>query len=357
MTQPSASPTSANSIADCGRPVWDMARRDYEAGQTAGAVCAHYGLTESALRSRAHRHDWKRSEPEAPDQSLLDLQSAARSDNDAEPLEFEDMIDQAWNHFERALSAARSSEAARWFKLTEALEARRDRLARKAEDDLILSMLDRFDAIGATNATMKSETRTTSPSPKGDGEDRRSPERQEGASPARPIPTETLQQLHARRRAEAARSTAGAIGATNATAKPADPATPPSGALRPACLPHSPARTGECRAPPLPRMPPWFPQAFSRRRRFSPGMVLRTSAPAGDRQNAGPKIITTARPTEAHAISRAAANAIHGLAREGCGSSSSFLTVSMPWRGVSIHPHWHVQPKKPLRLGLAAVSP
>ena len=237
MTQPSASPTSANSIADCGRPVWDMARRDYEAGQTAGAVCAHYGLTESALRSRAHRHDWKRSEPEAPDQSLLDLQSAARSDNDAEPLEFEDMIDQAWNHFERALVAARSVEAARWLKLTEALEARRDRLARKAEDDLILSMLDRFDAIGATNATMKSETRTTSPSPKGDGEDRRSPERQEGASPARPIPTETLQQLHARRRAEAARSTAGAIGATNATAKPADPATPPSGAASPRLSP------------------------------------------------------------------------------------------------------------------------
>ena len=213
-----------------------MARRDYEAGQTAGAVCAHYGLTESALRSRAHRQEWTRPEPEAPEQSLLDLQSAARSDDDAEPLEFEDMIDQAWNHFERALSAGRSSEAARWFKLTEALEARRDRLARKAEEDALMAMFDRADAINATNATTKSNVRTTSPFAKANGEDRpRSG--QEGASPARPVPTETLQQIHARRRAEAARSTAGATIATNATAKPADPAPPPSGAASPRLSP------------------------------------------------------------------------------------------------------------------------
>ena len=232
MTQlNTSSSTAANSIADCGRPIWDMARRDYEAGQTAGAVCAHYGLTESALRSRAHRHDWKRAEPEVPDQSLLDLQAAARDAaeaDDDEPLEFEDMIEQAWNHFERALAAGRSAEAARWFKLTEALEARRDRLARKAEEDALIAMFDRADAINATNATTKSNVRTTSPFAKANGEDRpRSG--QEGASPARPVPTETLQQIHARRRAEAARSNAGAAIATNAIAKPTNPATSPSG--------------------------------------------------------------------------------------------------------------------------------
>ena len=237
MTQLSpASSTAANSIADCGRPVWDMARRDYEAGQTAGAVCAHYGLTESALRSRAHRHDWKRAEPEAPDRSLLDLQTAAE-DELTDPMELDDVIDRLGTQFERAVVAGRSVEAARWLKLAETLEARRERVNRKAEQNALMDMVHRAHAINATNATTKPTTANTSTFAKANGEDKRSRERQKGASPANLVPAETMQQIHARRRAEAARSTAGATIATNATAKPAGPATPPSGAASPRLSP------------------------------------------------------------------------------------------------------------------------
>ncbi|WP_262423397.1 hypothetical protein [Brevundimonas denitrificans] len=58
--------------------VWDLARQDYQAGDTAADVCARYGLKVSTLRDRAASGGWRRLDTPhaAPDPVDLDSDEA-----------------------------------------------------------------------------------------------------------------------------------------------------------------------------------------------------------------------------------------------------------------------------------------
>lgn len=99
--------------------VWDLARRDYQAGDTAADVCARYGLKISTLRDRAASGGWRRLDTPhvAPDPVDLD------SDEAADLPDYGEMAHTALIRMNRALQAGRAVEAGSWMRLHEKLLA------------------------------------------------------------------------------------------------------------------------------------------------------------------------------------------------------------------------------------------
>jgi len=99
--------------------VWDLAQRDYQAGDTAADVCARYGLKVSTLRDRAASGGWRRLDTPhaAPDPVDLD------SDEAADLPDYRDMARAALIRMNRALKAGRAVEAGSWMRLHEKLMA------------------------------------------------------------------------------------------------------------------------------------------------------------------------------------------------------------------------------------------
>lgn len=94
---------------------WDAARRDYLAGDTAGAVCARYDLREGTLRHRAAREGWRRSD--APDPDPVDLEAETA---DGLP-DLDDMARHVMVRLDRAVRRGRAAEAASWLRIWRSL--------------------------------------------------------------------------------------------------------------------------------------------------------------------------------------------------------------------------------------------
>ena len=97
---------------------WAAARRDYLAGDTAEAVCDRYQLKSGALRARAAREGWRRSDME-------DVWPAPQDEDDdppgAAPPDLTQMAAQALMRLNRALQRGRAAEAASWLRTWRAL--------------------------------------------------------------------------------------------------------------------------------------------------------------------------------------------------------------------------------------------
>ncbi|MFC7377198.1 hypothetical protein [Brevundimonas sp. GCM10030266] len=114
--------------------IWDAARRDYVAGESAEQVCWRYGLKERTFWDHARDEGWRRcDQPDAP----------PLSDDDPEadqPVDCAALAADALVQVRRALRLGRAGEAGSWMRLHEKLlarieadgerERRRERVAR-----------------------------------------------------------------------------------------------------------------------------------------------------------------------------------------------------------------------------------
>ncbi|WP_420471237.1 hypothetical protein [Brevundimonas sp. FT23042] len=97
---------------------WDLARRDYLAGDPAGRVCDRYGMSRSALHERARRRLWRKGDqpepPPVPDDPL----------EGETPLDLDVLAEQALVRVGQALQRGRAAEAASWMRTHDRLVAR-----------------------------------------------------------------------------------------------------------------------------------------------------------------------------------------------------------------------------------------
>lgn len=98
--------------------VWDLARRDYVAGDSGTQVCDRYGLRPSTFTDRARREGWRKSDqPDPPPVPDDDLEGDA-------PVDCAALARDALGRVRQALRKGRAAEAASWMRLHEKLLAR-----------------------------------------------------------------------------------------------------------------------------------------------------------------------------------------------------------------------------------------
>ncbi|CAN5222642.1 hypothetical protein BH10PSE1_BH10PSE1_11970 [soil metagenome] len=91
--------------------VWDRARADFLAGDTAAAVCDRYDVSLGAFKARAAREGWRRSDQ--PDPEPVDLET----ETPVEPEDIATMAAQALIRARRAMDRGRAIEASRWLRV------------------------------------------------------------------------------------------------------------------------------------------------------------------------------------------------------------------------------------------------
>lgn len=125
---------------------WAAARADYLAGARAATVCARFDLGLSALRARARREGWRRTDQadpdpvdaQAPDPDLIeDLDEELEAQG---PADLAAMTERASRLADRALGLGRLVEAQGWMRvwrqLRGALEAEQDSAERRSRREI-----------------------------------------------------------------------------------------------------------------------------------------------------------------------------------------------------------------------------
>ncbi|CAN5315804.1 hypothetical protein BH09PSE2_BH09PSE2_12370 [soil metagenome] len=105
--------------------LWEWARDDYKAGETADVVCQRHGLSRSQFYERARREGWlRRDQPTRSDQPVHDqAEEYAAIEallNEPAPSAFE-MQRLAWARMQRAILMNRRTEAQGWARLAATL--------------------------------------------------------------------------------------------------------------------------------------------------------------------------------------------------------------------------------------------
>lgn len=117
-------PIPPESAADAGQgyaihseAVWDYARRDYLDGDSAGAVCARYGIARSTFWDRAAAGGWRRRDQ--PPAALPPIRVDMPED---ENLELYDMVDLVHLRLGQAVRAGRATEVSAWLRVMAQLD-------------------------------------------------------------------------------------------------------------------------------------------------------------------------------------------------------------------------------------------
>lgn len=124
------SPDAPAGHAPRSQAAWDLARRDYLAGDTRTQVCDRYGLNPSTFTDRARREGWRKADQPDPPPVPDDDPEAE------EPVDCAALAEDALVRVRRALRLGRAGEAASWMRLHEKLTARleADREAERRRD-------------------------------------------------------------------------------------------------------------------------------------------------------------------------------------------------------------------------------
>ena len=96
---------------------WTEARADYLTGFSAEEVCRRHDIGLSALRKRARREGWRRSDQADPALADDDLDVF----DDLEPGE---LVEMAWRRSAAAIARGSAADAARWLRIHAVLHAR-----------------------------------------------------------------------------------------------------------------------------------------------------------------------------------------------------------------------------------------
>ena len=122
-------PTSRGGYRPASDTVWENARKEYLAGDTAETVCARYGMGLSTFRARASDEGWRRQDQNDPAPLPMDGPIDLPFETAQGLPDFAEMAAHALVRMGRAVQAGRAMEAARWVRL----HAHLTRLAREAE--------------------------------------------------------------------------------------------------------------------------------------------------------------------------------------------------------------------------------
>lgn len=108
--------------------VWARVREDYRSGMTAAEACRRHGVGITAMRSRAAREGWRRSDeawtPPAdldPEDEGLILEKTV--DGDLDRVELSELAWVASRRMMRAVMRGQAAEALRWRRVRMALDA------------------------------------------------------------------------------------------------------------------------------------------------------------------------------------------------------------------------------------------
>lgn len=120
--------------------VWDRVRADYLSGLPAAEACRRHGVGVTAMRNRAAREGWRRTDlpwspPPAldPDDEGLMLEDMVAGDLDR--VELYQLTHVAHRRMLRAIMRGRATEALRWRRVRLALEAEQALEAQLAEQE------------------------------------------------------------------------------------------------------------------------------------------------------------------------------------------------------------------------------
>ncbi|WP_298158535.1 hypothetical protein [Brevundimonas sp.] len=120
--------------------VWDTVKADYLAGLSGPDCCRRHGVSLSALRNRAAREGWRRSDqPWIPPQSLDPWDEGRlleeRIFGNLDLIEWGDLSGVAEARMTRAVLRGDPAEFMRWHKVCEIIDAREGELRRWAEEE------------------------------------------------------------------------------------------------------------------------------------------------------------------------------------------------------------------------------
>ena len=120
--------------------VWDTVKADYLAGMSGPDCCRRHGVSLSALRNRAAREGWRRSDqPWIPPQSLDPWDEGRlleeRICGNLDLIEWGELSGVTEGRMMRAILRGDSAEFMRWHKVAEIIEVREAELRRWAEGE------------------------------------------------------------------------------------------------------------------------------------------------------------------------------------------------------------------------------
>lgn len=127
--------------------VWAAVQADYLAGMSGPDCCRRHGVALSALRDRAARYGWRRSDQPWTPPAALDPWDEGRLleeriGGDLDRLDWADLGHVADSRMMRAVLRGDAAEALRWHRVGEILDAREAELHRwvESEDALRLDL-------------------------------------------------------------------------------------------------------------------------------------------------------------------------------------------------------------------------
>lgn len=120
--------------------VWETVKADYLAGLSGPDCCRRHGVSLSALRNRAAREGWRRSDqPWIPPQSLDPWDEGRileeRICGNLDLIEWGELSGVAEGRMMRAVLRGDSAEFVRWHKVAEIIDVREAELRRRAEEE------------------------------------------------------------------------------------------------------------------------------------------------------------------------------------------------------------------------------
>ena len=120
--------------------VWETVKADYLAGLSGPDCCRRHGVSLSALRNRAAREGWRRSDqPWIPPQSLDPWDEGRileeRICGNLDLIEWGELSGVAEGRMMRAVLRGDSAEFMRWHKVAEIIDVREAELRRRVEEE------------------------------------------------------------------------------------------------------------------------------------------------------------------------------------------------------------------------------
>ena len=139
--------------------VWAAVRVDYLAGMSAPEACRRYGVGLSAMRARAAREGWRRTDQPWTPRSRLDPEDEgaeleARVGGDLDKVDLEELVWVAHRRMLRAVMRGEAVEALRWRRVHAAMADEQAELERFIDqEEAIRHMQSGPDAVDASDAS------------------------------------------------------------------------------------------------------------------------------------------------------------------------------------------------------------
>lgn len=120
--------------------VWERVREDYLSGLPGAEVCRRHGVGLTAMRNRAAREGWRRTDQPWTPPNTLDPDDEGvilerQIDGNLDRVELRQLSYVAWCRMQRAVLRGQAAEALRWHRVRLMLDAEEAELAQEREEE------------------------------------------------------------------------------------------------------------------------------------------------------------------------------------------------------------------------------